>query len=62
MADIGRRLAQTQSDWRIAEQNNQSPHTTHDHVKRIFRKYGVSSRSALMALWLGKGLISNNNP
>jgi DNA-binding CsgD family transcriptional regulator len=46
----------------IAEQNNQNPHTTHDHVKRIFRKYGVSSRSALMALWLGKGLISNNNP
>ena len=46
----------------IADQNNQSPHTTHDHVKRIFRKFGVSSRSALMALWLGKGLISNNNP
>ncbi|GAB2209236.1 hypothetical protein ROS1_60570 [Roseibium sp. ROS1] len=50
------------TEKQIAEQNNQSPHTTHDHVKRIFRKYGVSSRSALMALWLGKGLISNNNP
>ena len=41
----------------IAEQNGQSPHTTHDHVKRIFRKYGVSSRSSLMALWLGRGVI-----
>ncbi|SDU33120.1 helix-turn-helix transcriptional regulator [Stappia sp. ES.058] len=50
------------TEKQIAGQNNQSPHTTHDHVKRIFRKYGVSSRSSLMALWLGKGLISNNNP
>ncbi|MEM5471205.1 helix-turn-helix transcriptional regulator [Hoeflea sp. AS60] len=50
------------TERQIAEQNSQSPHTTHDHVKRIFRKYGVSSRSALMALWLGKGLISKKNP
>ncbi|WP_321335248.1 helix-turn-helix transcriptional regulator [Breoghania sp.] len=50
------------TERRIAEQYNQSPHTTHDHVKRIFRKYGVSSRSSLMALWLGKGLETNKNP
>lgn len=50
------------TEKQIAEQNNQSPHTTHDHVKRIFRKYGVSSRSSLMALWLGKGLKTNKNP
>ena len=50
------------SEKQIASQNNQSPHTTHDHVKRIFRKYGVSSRSSLMALWLGKELKTNNNP
>ncbi len=55
-------LLRGMTEKQIAEQNNQSPHTTHDHVKRIFRKYGVSSRSSLMALWLGKGLISNNNP
>ncbi|WP_440959199.1 response regulator transcription factor [Oceanicaulis sp. LC35] len=42
------------SEREIAEENSQSPHTTHDHVKRIYRKYGVSSRSALMALWLGR--------
>ncbi|MBB4122444.1 helix-turn-helix transcriptional regulator [Martelella radicis] len=39
---------------KIAEKNGQSPHTTHDHVKRIYRKYGVTSRPALMALWLGQ--------
>lgn len=55
-------LLQGLTEKQIAEENNQSPHTTHDHVKRIFRKYGVSSRSSLMALWLGKGLISKKNP
>lgn len=50
------------TEKQIAGQNNQSPHTTHDHVKRIFRKYGVSSRSSLMALWLGKGLKPQKNP
>lgn len=57
-----RGLLQGVTEKQIAENNGQSPHTTHDHVKRIFRKYGVSSRSSLMALWLGKGLISKNNP
>nr|WP_272209872.1 helix-turn-helix transcriptional regulator [Marinicella sp. W31]MDC2875704.1 helix-turn-helix transcriptional regulator [Marinicella sp. W31] len=47
-------LLQGLSERRIAENYGQSPHTTHDHVKRIYRKYGVSSRSALMALWLGQ--------
>ncbi|MGI3166867.1 LuxR C-terminal-related transcriptional regulator [Pseudooceanicola sp. 200-1SW] len=44
------------SEKAIAEVANQSRHTTHGHVKRIFRKYGVRSRSELMALWLGRGL------
>ena len=47
-------LLQGLSERRIAENNGQSPHTVHDHVKRIYRKYGVSSRSSLMALWLGQ--------
>lgn len=29
-------------------------HTTHAYVKAVYRKFGVGSRSALMALWLGK--------
>ena len=47
-------LLQGLAEKQIAQANAQSPHTTHEYVKRIFRKYGVSSRSALMALWLGK--------
>lgn len=37
----------------IADDLNQSPHTTHQHVKTIFRKFNVRSRAELMALWLG---------
>lgn len=47
-------LLQGLSEKQIAAANEQSPHTTHDHVKRIFRKYGVTTRSGLMALWLGR--------
>ncbi|WP_174803589.1 response regulator transcription factor [Martelella limonii] len=47
-------LLQGLSERKIAEDNGQSHHTVHDHVKRIYRKYGVTSRAALMALWLGK--------
>lgn len=46
-------LLQGATEKQIAANMTQSPHTTHDHVKSILRKYGVSSRSALMALWLG---------
>ncbi|MBB4120748.1 response regulator transcription factor [Martelella radicis] len=49
-------LLQGLSERQIAENNGQSPHTVHDHVKRIYRKYGVSSRASLMALWLGQPL------
>ncbi len=30
----------------------QSLHTTHGHVKEIYRKFNVTSRTALMAIWL----------
>ena len=39
---------------RIAEMQGQSHNTTHEYVTRIFRKYGVSNRATLMALWLGQ--------
>lgn len=38
----------------IAAALGQSDHTTREYVKRLLRKYGVSSRAELMALWLGK--------
>lgn len=41
----------TQSN--IAERMRQSHHTTHDHIKSIYRKFNVNSRAALSALWLG---------
>ncbi|MBP2316776.1 response regulator transcription factor [Azospirillum soli] len=37
----------------IAERLGRSQHTIHDTVASIYRKFGVSSRSALMAIWLG---------
>lgn len=42
------------SEKQIAVVRQQSPHTTHEHVINIYRKFGVGNRAALMALWLGK--------
>jgi len=42
------------TEKQIAEANGHSAYTTHEYVKRVFRKYGVSSRPQLMALWLGQ--------
>jgi len=47
-------LLQGRADREIAAALGQSDHTTREYVKRLFRKYGVSSRTALMALWLGR--------
>jgi len=47
-------LLQGLTEKQIAAANSHSPHTTHEYVKRVFRKYGVTSRAQLMALWLGK--------
>ena len=38
----------------IAAGLNNSPHTIHIHVKSIYRKFGISSRSSLISLWLNK--------
>jgi len=40
------------SEKRVAAEYGQSQHTVHGHIKSIYKKYGVTSRSALMALWL----------
>lgn len=40
------------SEKTIAEELGQSFHTTHTHVREIFRRFGVSSRAGLMAIWL----------
>ena len=42
------------SEKQIAAARNQSPHTTHEYISSIYRKFGVGNRAALMALWLGR--------
>lgn len=42
------------TESQIAGQIGHSAHTTHEYVKRIYRKFGVTNRPALTALWLGK--------
>lgn len=37
----------------ISRSLEQSIHTTHGHVKSIYRKFGVSNRARLLSLWLG---------
>lgn len=44
-----------ESEKRVADALNQSYHTTHQHVKKIYRKFGVNNRAKLTALWLGMG-------
>jgi DNA-binding CsgD family transcriptional regulator len=44
----------------IAVAQGQSYHTTHKYVVSIFRKFGVSNRAALMALWLGRALQASS--
>ena len=43
-----------QNEKSIAHRLGQSPNTTHVHVKSIYRKFGISNRASLMALWLGR--------
>lgn len=47
-----RELLTEKSEKEIAAALQQSVHTTHGHVKQIYRKFGVNNRAGLMALWL----------
>ena len=47
-------LLDGQIERQIAQKLDQSPNTTHFHVKSIYAKFGVRNRAALAALWLGK--------
>lgn len=42
------------SESEIADQMEQSAKTVHKYITGLFRKFGVNSRAALMALWLGR--------
>lgn len=46
------------SDKQIAKRLLPSPFTINQHVKRIYRHFGVSSRAELLARWLRRGWTS----
>lgn len=50
--DVLRHLLTGKSEKQIAAELGRAYATTHQHVKGIFRKFGVKSRSEIMALWL----------
>jgi DNA-binding CsgD family transcriptional regulator len=50
--DVLQLLLSSKTEKEIANELGQSFHTTHTHVKDIFRKYNVKSRAGLMAVWL----------
>lgn len=50
-------LLSEKTEKEIAAELGQSFHTTHTHVRDIFRKYAVKSRAGLMAVWLN-GIVS----
>lgn len=51
-----RQLLRGETQECIAQRMAHSQHTTHDHIKSIYRKFDVNSRATLSALWLGRDL------
>jgi len=49
---VTRLLLSDKSEKEIAASLEQSPHTTHGHIKEIYRKFGTQGRAGLMAIWL----------
>ncbi|MBN8726810.1 MAG: LuxR family transcriptional regulator [Xanthomonadales bacterium] len=48
-----------ETEKEIARSLDKSPNTIHIHVKSIYAKFGVRSRAALAALWLGQGIADS---
>lgn len=48
-------LLTDRTEKEIAAELKQSEHTTHDHIKHIYRKFGARGRAGLMAIWLAHG-------
>jgi DNA-binding CsgD family transcriptional regulator len=44
-------LAEGDSEQQVALRLGISAHTVHEHVKRLHRRFGVSSRGELLAHW-----------
>ncbi|MGH8048276.1 MAG: LuxR C-terminal-related transcriptional regulator [Chthoniobacterales bacterium] len=52
---IVQKLLSGLSEKEIAAAMHQNDATIHKYVSQIYRRFGVNSRAALMALWLGQG-------
>jgi len=50
-----------QCEKEIARQTHRSPNTIHDHVKRIYQHFDVSSRGQLMARFVSPHLMSRRS-
>ncbi|MGC4013352.1 MAG: hypothetical protein QM755_02370 [Luteolibacter sp.] len=51
---ISRLLLTERSEKQIAAEIGRTQGMTHKHITEIFRKFGVTGRAGLMAVWLGK--------
>jgi len=51
-------LLSGEPEKKIAAELGQSPATSHDHVKSIYRKFGVGNRAGLMSLWLHRPALA----
>jgi DNA-binding CsgD family transcriptional regulator len=47
------------SEKQMARALSLSPHTVHDHLKQIYRRFGVNSRTELLAKFFGGGATSS---
>jgi DNA-binding NarL/FixJ family response regulator len=41
-----------ETEQQLADRLRRSPHTVHTHVKRLYRRFNVSSRSELLARFI----------
>jgi DNA-binding NarL/FixJ family response regulator len=49
MSQVLQLLQRGMSEKQVAAELEVSPHTVHDHVKALYRAYGVGSRGELLA-------------
>jgi DNA-binding CsgD family transcriptional regulator len=54
-ASVLEQLKEGLSEKQIAAELKLSQHTIHTYVKNIYRRFGVTSRSQLLSLWLQRG-------
>jgi DNA-binding CsgD family transcriptional regulator len=47
------------SEKQVAAKLGLSQHTVHVYVKALYRKYGVSSRGELLAMWVKRQEVSH---